>query len=121
MKLVVIAYQQDKDKEKQRTKFLKYSSVKSSALGQEPFCISKVTEGNGPGVITDILKLTLNHEEKVKLYSVSFVSEGKKYKWILERLSPMVLTFPVYLYITGKTLPKVLCGYHLNESMVRTK
>lgn len=58
----------------------------------------KIIEGNGPSVIMDIPKLTLSHQEKVKLYLVSFVSEGKKYKLILERPSPMVLTFLVCLY-----------------------
>lgn len=58
----------------------------------------KINEGNGPSVNIDILKLTLSHQEKVKLYLVSFVSEGKKYKLILERPLPMVLTFLVCLY-----------------------
>lgn len=58
----------------------------------------KTIEGSGPSVNADILKLTLSHQEKVKLYLVSFVSEGKKYKLILKRPSPMVLTFLICLY-----------------------
>lgn len=57
----------------------------------------KINEGNGPSVNVDILQLTLSHQEKVKSYLVSFVSEGKEYKLILERPSPMVLTFLVCL------------------------
>lgn len=71
--------------------------MKSSVLEQTSLC-SKVIEGNGSSLNIGAMKLTLSHQEKVKLYSVSFVPEGKRYKLISERPSPVVLTFLVYLY-----------------------
>lgn len=56
--------------------------MESSVLEEALLCISKVIEGNGPRVNLGIPKLTLSHQEKVKLYSVSFVPEGKRFKLI---------------------------------------
>lgn len=94
--------------------------MESSVLEEALLCISKVIEGNGPRVNLGIPKLTFSHQEKVKLYSVSFVPEGKRFKLISERPSPVVLTF-LCVYVMEKTLPKALYQYHLNESMVKIK
>lgn len=93
MKLL-FAYKQEKEKQKIDFKII---AVWSHQYWRKHCFASQVIEGNGPRVNLGIPKLTLSHQEKVKLYSVSFVPEGKRFKLISERPSPVVLTFLVCL------------------------